>query len=357
MTFVLSHDGLSGVARVVAAYASRWRAKGHDVAVVSFVSAKPTGSTVAGRLVSWMGGNKRSQLSTAAGVSHFDNIDVTKISLPAVDAAAAVGVPDADVVIATSWEAAEAVARWPKEKGRAVFFVHNHEYHAATPIDRVEAAWRLPMPKIVTTKWLADLARHRFNSRNVTIVPNAVDTDLFHTPPRTKQQIPTVGMLFSNDPLKGCDISLNAYATASQAVKGLKLIAFGTTAPAKGKSLPAELEFHQQPSQEQIRDIYARCDAWMFASRTEGFGLPILEAMACRTPVLATPAGAAPELLAGGGGLLVHPEHPKSLADAIVQVARSTDEQWQTMSTQALNVATRYTWDDAMKRFEGAIGV
>jgi len=44
--------------------------------------------------------------------------------------------------------------------------------------------------------------------------------------------------------------------------------------------------------------------------------LPILEAMACRTPVIGTPAGPAPELLGAGGGILVRPEDPADMAMA-----------------------------------------
>ena len=69
--------------------------------------------------------------------------------------------------------------------------------------------------------------------------------------------------------------------------------------------LPPGSMFVRQPAQDMIRDIYGQCDVWLFSSRSEGFGLPLLESMACRTPVIATPAGAAPELCAGGGGITV----------------------------------------------------
>ncbi|MGC8714943.1 MAG: glycosyltransferase [Leptodesmis sp.] len=53
-----------------------------------------------------------------------------------------------------------------------------------------------------------------------------------------------------------------------------------------------------------MRDYYSACDAWLFPSRYEAVGLPILEAMACRTPVIGTPAGIAPEMLSDGAGIL-----------------------------------------------------
>src|SRR5213076_2618834 len=104
--------------------------------------------------------------------------------------------------------------------------------------------------------------------------------------------------------------------------------------------LPRDFELSIQPKQEKLREIYAKADAWLFASRSEGFGLPILEAMACRTPVIATPAGAAPELLASGGGVLVPPENPAAIAQAIEQICAMDNSSWRAMSDKALSTAT-----------------
>jgi glycosyltransferase involved in cell wall biosynthesis len=83
--------------------------------------------------------------------------------------------------------------------------------------------------------------------------------------------------------------------------------------------------------------------------------LPILEAMACRTPVIGTPAGAAPDLLCDGGGLLVRPEDPRDMARAIVQVHAMDEPAWMSMSDAAYEVASRFTWDHATDLFEAAL--
>lgn len=356
ISFVLSHGGLSGVARVVAAYATRLRGRGHDVTIVSYQPTAPT-RPARWNVRNWFGGHGNATAAGANRASHLDTADVRKVAVPPNRAIAPDDVPDGDVVIATSWETAELVATLPASRGAKVNFIHNHEVDASVPLDRVEATWRLPMRKVVTARWLADLARHRFADRNVAVVPNAVDTSLFHADPRPKRRSPTVGMMYAPGHFKGCDLGLLAFAAAKLQVPQLKLVAFGEHAPALPVKLPAGTAFLERPAQERIREVYASCDAWLFASRTEGFGLPILEAMACRTPVIATPAGAAPDLLARGGGELVHPEHPQSMASAIVRVAKMTDPEWQTMSGTAHTVATAYTWDDAVVKFEAAIGI
>jgi glycosyltransferase involved in cell wall biosynthesis len=355
ISFVLSHGGLSGVTRVVAAYATRLRGRGHDVAVVSWSPYPPQG-TVRRRVSGWFA-DRWAPVANGTEPSHLDRVDVTRIVIPPERGITAADVPDGDILIATSWETAEEIAALPPTKGTRIFFVHNHEVDASVPLDRIEAAWRLPMRKVVTARWLADLARYRFGDRHVAVVPNAVDTSLFHADPRDKRPTPTVGMMISPSPFKGCDLTLLAFAEAKLRVPGLRLLAFGQHRPAPPLKLPHGTEFTERPAQERIREVYASCDAWLFGSRTEGFGLPILEAMACRTPVIATPAGAAPDLLANGGGELVHPEHPQSMATAIVRIAHLPAAQWRAMSDQAYNIATAYTWDDAVLRFEAAVGI
>jgi len=99
--------------------------------------------------------------------------------------------------------------------------------------------------------------------------------------------------------------------------------------------LPKDAEYVIQPDQDKLKDFYSKCDAWLFASRSEGFGLPIVEAMACRTPVIGTPAGAAPEMLSGGTGILVKPEAPEAMAKAIERICQLPNSEWLAMSEAA----------------------
>ena len=56
--------------------------------------------------------------------------------------------------MATWWETAEWVARYPASKGAKAYFIQHHEVHEGLPADRVNATWRLPMHKIVIANWL-----------------------------------------------------------------------------------------------------------------------------------------------------------------------------------------------------------
>jgi glycosyltransferase involved in cell wall biosynthesis len=265
-------------------------------------------------------------------------------------------VPDGDVVIATWWETAEWVMTMPASKGRKAYFIQHYEAHPGQDSSRVDSTWRLSMHKIIIAKWLVEIARDRFGDSDISYVPNAVDLEQFNAPVRGKQSVPTVGVMYSTVNFKACDVSLAAYELANKNVPELKLVSFGNRDLSPQLPLPAGAEYTKQPAQDRIKDIYSRCDAWLVASRSEGFGLPILEAMACRTPVIATPTGAAPELIAPGGGVIVPMDDPKTMAREIVRIVGLPDDQWRSMSDIAHQTATKYTWEDATNLFEAAVG-
>ena len=68
-----------------------------------------------------------------------------------------------------------------------------------------------------------------------------------------------------------------------------------------------------------LRNLYSAADTLVLPSLYEGFGLPVLEAMACGTPVIASNAGALPEVV-GDAGLLFDPHSPDALSDALGRV-------------------------------------
>ncbi|PSO67801.1 MAG: glycosyl transferase family 1 [Cyanobacteria bacterium QS_1_48_34] len=352
ITFVMASGfSLVGGDRVIALYAERLKKRGHEVFVVSRPRRPPSLRQQVRSLLRGSGWISVAQRQP----SHFDNIDVPCQVIDRYRPITEQDLPDADVVVATWWETAEWVAKLSPSKGAKAYLIQHHETHDYLPTERVEGTYLLPMHKITVAKWLADLVCTQYGNRHVSLVPNSVDIEQFDAPPRGKQPIPTVGVVYSPAYWKGCDISLKAFSLAAQKIPHLRLIAFGNQAPSQNLPLPPSTEYTHQPPQNTLKDLYAQCDAWLFGSRSEGFGLPILEAMACRTPVIGTPAGAAPELLSDGAGVLVKPEDPEDMARAIEQVCKLSEREWQAMSEAAYAKARSYTWDDATERFEVAL--
>ena len=72
-------------------------------------------------------------------------------------------------------------------------------------------------------------------------------------------------------------------------------------------------------AEAQLPSLYRGADALVFASLYEGFGLPVLEAMACGTPVVTANTSALPEV-AGDAALLVDPTSVEQIADAMEKI-------------------------------------
>ena len=352
ITFVVVVADLSGGFRVVATYAERLRQRGHEVLVMSCARRKPT---IKDHLRAFV--KRRPVRITPEGApTHLDDTQVTHKKLETRRPPRPDDLPDADVVVATWWETAEWVWALPPEKGVKVHFMQDYEiWGSNVPVSRVDATCVLPMPRITPARWVKEMLDQQFGQTDVALVPNAVDLAKFTAPPRSKQAVPTVGFMYTAFRPKGTDITIEAIRLARQQRPELKVVAFGALNPQREIPLPPGTIYHARAPEQKLKELYGQCDAWLFGTRKEGFGLPILEAMACRTPVIATPAGAAPDLLSDGGGELVPAEDPEAMAEAIVRVAEMSDEAWRAESERAYAVAQACSWDKAAERFEAAL--
>jgi glycosyltransferase involved in cell wall biosynthesis len=354
ITFVVASENLSGGQRVISIYADRLARRGHHITMV--VPAIPS-PTIKSRVRSLLRGQVPVHKEGIGSRSYFHdaifNVHRLEHSGPVQDR----DLPDADVLVANWWETVPWVWAASPSKGAKLHFMQDYETWG-TPngdISQLDAVIGLPIPKIVIVQWVAELLKKKWGQTPLALIHNSVQTDRFFASVRGKQKIPTVGFAYRTMHNKGCDVIVEAVERARKRVPDLRVISFGQQKPIPELPLPARTEFHFRAEDERLRHLYGACDAWLFGTRIEGFGLPILEAMACRTPVIGTPAGAAPRLIAQGGGILVAMEDVSGMADAIARVAAMTEEDWRRMSDAAYSTATSYTWDDATDQFETAL--
>jgi glycosyltransferase involved in cell wall biosynthesis len=93
-------------------------------------------------------------------------------------------------------------------------------------------------------------------------------------------------------------------------------------------------------SDERLAELYRGARCLVYPSLYEGFGIPVLEAMACGTPVV-TSVGGATEETAGGAAVLIDPGDPASVAAGIEEAASRRDE----LVRQGLERAKAFNWD------------
>ena len=349
ITFLLPSDNLTGGNRVVAIYAQQLVAHGHEVLVISCapdrLSLRQRARAVLNR--DWPQLRRRSALQPG----HIAQSGVAHKVLERPRAITAADAPDADILIATWWETAVWMHTMPASKGRKVHLIQGYEvWLGAQVVAQVHAALQLPNLKIAISSDLKQTIESQLGDLGITVVSNAVDLNQFNAPMRTRQTVPTVGFVYAIAAIKGADICTRACELARAQIPDLKVVAFGADQPSAEVPLPKGADYFYRPAQIDLKTIYASCDAWLFGSRLDSFGLPILEAMACRTPVIAVPIGAAPDLLGDGTGVLVSKESPEAMAEAIVAMCRQSPSEWQLCSDRAYNKAQRYSWHDAASR-------
>jgi glycosyltransferase involved in cell wall biosynthesis len=130
---------------------------------------------------------------------------------------------------------------------------------------------------------------------------------------------------------KNAEGMLRALALARQRVPELELVWVGTPssqthdrkrrAEAERAGVSGAVRFLGRVSDAALGAIYRASLATLLVSRAEGFGYPVLEAMAAGCPVIASNISSLPEV-AGDAALLVDPEAPNAIADAITLLAR-----------------------------------
>lgn len=349
ITFVLPYAGLQGGIRVIAIYADRLTKRGHKVVIISTPLIVRLRSKIKSLILGrgW---------KTHMEPSYFEGLNLDHRVLERERIVTDTDVPDSDIVIATYYTTAYGVMNLSKSKGAKCIFIQNYEVKEGQPNPKLDATWRMPMHKITISKWLVELANKRFGDSTVSHVPNSVDLNQFHSPLRMKGAVPTVGLLYSSLSLKGCTISLKALERVAAAMPHIRLISFGAELPDFRLPLPSYAEFHYQPPQHKLKELYAQCDVWLCGSNVEGFHLPPLEAMACRCPVVSTRVGGPMDIIEDGvNGYLVDVKDVEALADRVLRVLNLSEEEWLKMSDAAYATASSFTWDDATDLFEQAL--
>jgi glycosyltransferase involved in cell wall biosynthesis len=109
--------------------------------------------------------------------------------------------------------------------------------------------------------------------------------------------------------------------------------------------LERRVELAGHVERDELAALYRGAACLLFPSRYEGFGLPVLEAMASGTPVVAASAGAVPEV-AGDAAILVEPGDPTAIAHGIERAFAERDR----LVAAGLERAARFSWQETARR-------
>ncbi len=106
---------------------------------------------------------------------------------------------------------------------------------------------------------------------------------------------------------------------------------------------------------DQLAGLYATADVFVLASRFEGYGMAFAEAIAHGLPVIGAAAGAVPETIPAGAGLLAPPDDVSAFASAIRRLIEDTAERQRLAAGARAAAAALPTWREAAEAFAKAL--
>jgi glycosyltransferase involved in cell wall biosynthesis len=189
----------------------------------------------------------------------------------------------------------------------------------------------------------------RVSSEQVKVIPLGVDTRLFHPRPAARVSGRIVSVASADSPLKGVATLLRAFAKFTTERDGELILVSKPTPGGPTDRLVGELalgdrvKFVSGISDLELAELIASAELAVVPSLYEGFSLPAVEHMASGTPLIATRAGALPEVT-GDAALLVTPGDAEELTIALRTLHDAPAERDRLAAKALIRVQERFAW-------------
>lgn len=281
--------------------------------------------------------------------------------------------PDAQVVFCTG------ESYVPKGKARLAVTVHDAAYFetSAHRHDRAfrtqQLKWRLLYRKLqreadlfhVVSEFSAERLSHFFPSirSRLKVVHNAVTPHFFEpVTPDGEQYLRGAGL--ANKPFllvpgglhfrKNADLILRAWPTLSERHPDLTLVVVNHSDPGYTARLleqSTKVQMAGFVTDDALKSLYMAALAVWFPSRYEGFGLPVIEAMACGAPVVTSRASSLPEI-GGDAAVYVDPDKWQDHVDTVDALLNDSQMRAR-LSLAGRKRAVNFTWHRAVAKLKG----
>jgi glycosyltransferase involved in cell wall biosynthesis len=200
--------------------------------------------------------------------------------------------------------------------------------------------------------------RFKVDPRRIRVIPHGVDAEVFR-PPTQEEEVgvrakfglenPYLLQLGALEPRRGVDLALEATAVVRRRLSGVDLVLAGDqrSTVASLQSPPPWVRLLGQVDDEALPGLLAGAAAVLAPSRGEGFDLPVLEALACGAPVVASDIPPHVEHFTGGVELFRSGD-AESLTASIVNVLHDADHA-HALRVAGRRVAERFRWVDSAR--------
>lgn len=258
-------------------------------------------------------------------------------------------VRDADISVATAWTTAYSVNEFNEAKGKKFYFVQDYENWESN-VKYVDGSYTLSLNIISTCEYLHNLLLSKFNADS-TIIFNGIDLNLFYKENSISDIPNKILFIDSGMKRKNTILAVQTIIKLKEKFPDLKFEAFGHR---KFHDMPDYIKFHENPSDEKIRNLYSNADIFLCTSLEEGFATPPAEAMACKCVVVTNLVGAVAEYSTHlKSAMHVKPGDDLAFFNAIAYLIENPAK-WKEMSIHAYEDAKNILdcWDTSTRKLE-----
>ena len=203
------------------------------------------------------------------------------------------------------------------------------------------------------------VAEFNCKSSNITVINNGLDYEEFapiSNIERNKNRLITTAS--ADVALKGLDFSLKALKLLKKNNPKIHLIIIGapkknghTEKLIKKLNIKDSVIFKKNISKEKIKELYSTSSIAIVSSLYEGFGYPVIEAMSCEVPLIATNISSIPELVRSYG-ILIDPKDEKKLSFNIEKVLNNYDDYKDNAIKGRQHVIETFNWSKITAEYE-----
>tara|TARA_B100001173_G_C16027069_1_gene564592 strand:+ start:2138 stop:3391 length:1254 start_codon:yes stop_codon:yes gene_type:complete len=198
--------------------------------------------------------------------------------------------------------------------------------------------------------------------KNITVINNGLDASEFA--PIDRSQINPFRLITTASadvPLKGLDFSLKALKILITDFPEIHLIVIGnikenghTQRLIEKLKIEKNVFFKSNITKAEITNLYSSSSVAIVSSLYEGFGYPVIEAMSCAVPLIATDVSSIPELTKEFA-ILVEPKNDQMIADSVKKVLINYDKYKEIAVKSRKHVKENFNWAKITNEYEDII--
>lgn len=248
------------------------------------------------------------------------------------------------IKVATWWETAPWVIRSCEGQGAPIYLVQDIETSYYRPDDAAQNAiletYHLPWTGIVTdSPWTKRRLQEMGVSAFTCVLGPPVDLDIYRRRADVARDPNRIACIGRGNPLKNPELMRGAMGLLESWGVPLRVASFGIEPHIV---MPLQETYHERVTEDEAAAIYNSASAFVLTSKHEGFGVPLLEAMACGCPVITTLADGNDHFCEDGYNCLVVLPDPYDVAAAIYRLWRRPALQQQ-IAAGGLETVSRYS--------------